>query len=357
MSKNYTPASVADLIIAKNVLAEGKIGIGLSEEVKNLPLVTNAKHDKLKAAIWKEAKENQVYYLGKKAHANTPHPWFHFVKKETQYSEFVMLNAEMAQVMLDNIWNEDDGNRTMKVHIKDTYRKDILTGKWIPSDEGIGIDYNGIIYNGRHRLTALVESGIEYPFYITFNVLEEAKFTVDSGAKRSSSEKLKLIMTTSLGNRTVSFCRAIMRGMQLNSRFSETEIAEFAVRWQSLIDWVAQHLKGESAEVQAAIAKAYLWHGPELIEPFCHRLTSLTFVEDGDPARALYQAMQAHRTSRMNKNLVKYKKVLNALKFLMNKKPVTRLHEHKDDDIFEWRDNWALPPGSWWDSPKGQGQK
>lgn len=134
--------------------------------------------------IWQEAVDNRDHYLLMQMEDEGRKPWFRYPKKPSQYSEFVMLNREMAQALLDAIWSEDEGNRHFKRALADGYKRDYLNERWIPSDESIGINISGEVYNGRHRLTALVESGKEWPMYITFNVLDEVKFVVDSGAKR-----------------------------------------------------------------------------------------------------------------------------------------------------------------------------
>lgn len=310
------------------------------------PIIASNRH---KEMIFREAAENRDHYLLQQMEDKEPKPWFHYIKKESQYSEFVMLTTEMAKSLLAHIWTESEGNRKLKVWLKDAYKRDIENERWIPSDEAIGIDYNHIVYNGRHRLTALVESGREWPFYITFNCLEEAKFTVDSGAKRNSAEKLRLVIDTKLGNRTTGFCKAIMKGLQNKVRYTETEIAEFAHKWQNLVAWISVHLPGGRAEVQAAVAKAYLWYGPEKIEPFCERLREVKFAEDGDPARALYLALQRNKVNRINVSLVAYKKTLQAIDAVVTDKGLSRLYE-RDEDVFQWQEGWELPHGSWYET-------
>lgn len=351
--------SVADLILARTKLFQAEkptIQVAKPPEVKPEPIqpivATEAEQsiiasNRHKELIWREARENRDYYIEQQLIDDEKLPWFRYVKKESQYSEFVMLDKSMALALLKSIWQENDGNRKLKEWLKDTYKRDILTDRWIPSDEAIGIDYNGVVYNGRHRLTALFESEKEWPFYMTFNCLEEAKFTVDSGAKRSSSEKLRLVINANMGNRTTGFCKAIMRGLNGKLRFTETEIAEFAIKWENLIVWISEHVPTQRAEVQAAIAKAYLWYGPEKIVPFCERLCKLTFAEDGDPARALYLALQRHKMTRVNVTSVAYKKTLNSIDAVMTNKAMSRLYE-KDEDIFLWQPNWELPEGSWY---------
>ena len=366
---NMGRTSVADIILARTRLlhpAKPSIQVANPPQTKPLPgvggaaspsqkplapqpngeesIISSARH---KEMIFQEAAENRDHYLlYQMDDKGEKRPWFHYIKKESQYSEFVMLNTAMAKTLLDHIWTEAEGNRKLKIWLKDAYLRDINSERWIPSDEGIGIDYKHVVYNGRHRLSALVESGKEWPFYITFNCLEEAKFTTDSGAKRNSAEKLRLVIDTRLGNRTTGFCKAIMKGLQNKVRYTETEIAEFAHKWQDLISWVSKNLPVARAEVQAAIGKAYLWYGPEKMEPFCERLREVKFTEDGDPARALFFALQRSKINRINVALVAYKKTLASVEAAITDKSLSRLYE-RDEDIFQWQEDWELPNGSW----------
>lgn len=360
--------SVADLILQRNRLSGGlgKPPILLSrpktpgapltppvtpaKEPENEQIITSEAHKKM---IFDEAVQNRDFYLKKQAEDGNKKPWFRYTRKPSQYSEFVMLNARMAKELLDHIWTEGEGNRKVKEWLKDAYKRDIVGGRWIPSDESIGIDYNGVVYNGRHRMTALLESGKEWPFYMTFNALEEAKFTTDSGAKRNSAEKLKLVINTSLGNRTAGFCKAIMKGLSGKMRYTETEIAEFAHKWQDLTQWISEHLPIARAEVQAAIGKAYLWCGPEKIAPFCERIREARISEEGDPARALYLALSRAKINRINTELVAYKKTLAALDATVHSKQIQKLYE-RDEDIFQWQEGWELPPGSWWEEQQSK---
>lgn len=378
LSGNVGRTSVADLILARTRLLKPSIQIAqpipapsLTPEATAAPLqpqqqVAEAKEilakvedsiiasTRHKEMIFKEGAENRDYYLKQQADAKAKgqwRPWFHFVKKESQHSEFVTLTTEMAKELLNAIWTETEGNRKLKEHLKDAYKRDIESDRWIPSDEAIGIDYNHTVYNGRHRLTALMETGKEWPFYVTFNCLEEAKFTVDSGAKRNSSEKLRMVIDAKLGNRTVGFCKAIMRGVQSRVRYTETEIAEFAAQWELLVAWVSKNLPTARAEVQAALAKAYLFYGPEKIEPFCERLREVKFTEDNDPARALFFALQRSKVNRINVALVAYKKTLQAIECIVSNKGLQRVFE-RDEDIFQWQEDWELPANAWWNNQK-----
>lgn len=352
-------SSVAELILQRHsMLHPDKPHIQLVDP-KKIPIQDNSpvgrittdvvlEEEKRKKLIFREAKENQEYYL-LAAEENPEKKWFQFPKKDSQYSEFVMLTGPMAQACLDNIWQEEEGNRRLTDVDVQKYKRDIQTGAWIPTDEAIGVDYQGSTYNGRHRLTAISELWaegieIEVPFYFTFNVLTTARFVIDSGRSRPTNARLKLIINTSLGNRTGGFCKALMRGVNTNNKmkFSESEIALFASKWEHVIEWIAKNFPNGRAEVQAAIAKAYLWYGQEKIGPFCDRLREIKFSEEGDPAKALYLALTRQRINRINVAGVAYKKTLAAIHAVINGNQLQKLYE-REEDIFQWNPGWELP--------------
>lgn len=294
--------------------------------------------------IVKLARLNQEHYLRTAAEK----PWFQSPRNPVQYSEYVLLNGAMAQICLDNIWQEDEGNRRLARNDVDKYKRDMMNGSWIPTDEAIGVDYQGRVYNGRHRLTAITElwaegHQIEVPLYFTFNVLTTARFVIDSGRVRPMSDRLRLIVDTPLGNRTAGFCKAVMRGSAKSKiKYTESEVAAFSHKWESLIAWIATNLPYARAEVQAAVAKAYLWYGPEKIEPFCERFREIKFIDDGDPARALFVALTRQKVNRINAQGVAYKKTMAALHAAVNGHSMNKLYE-REEDLFQWLPGWEIP--------------
>lgn len=316
----------------------------LKVEAETQALLDQSHHHKDR--IWKSAAENKEYYLRKQGEDKNPagpKPWFMYPKFDYQYSEFVMLTPVMARTMLDHLWAKDEGNRNKKPALVEAYKRDIMNDRWIPTDEAIGINLSMEIYNGQHRLWAIFESNKPMPIYVTWNVLDEAKFFIESGAIRSLSERLQMVVDPKLGNRTSGFCNAVMRGVSSRVKYTNADIAEFAYKWDKLIEWVSDHYPIGRAEVQAAVAKAYLWHGPELIEPFCRRLRDIDFDDKTDPARALYVSLQHSKQNRSNVALVAYKKTLQAIDALVNKRPLMKVYE-KDEDIFQWLPGWEMPP-------------
>lgn len=304
-----------------------------------------AESQKQRSIIWDQAKQNRDYYENAVRKDNSGKAWFLYPKHNFQYAEFVMMSPEMAEAMIPFLWTTDHGNRRLKRTLVETYCRDLENDRWVPSNEGIGISINGEVFDGQHRLNAVVAAKKEWPFWCTWNVLNEAKFVVDSGSKRSVSEKLSMIVTNKLSNRAAGMCKAMMRGINPKVRFSETEIAEFAYKYEQVICWMSEVLPVARAEVQAACGKAYLWnieHRDKLVA-FCDRLREVTFNSEGDPAKALFMFLNRAKQSHNNVPLVCYKKTLAALNSYFNDKPLSKVLE-RDEDVFEWLPGWELPP-------------
>jgi hypothetical protein len=318
-----------------------------SENTKSIPLIQSdipfqpdilSASNTQKEDIAKKARENQDHYLLMALDDNNKKPWFHYPKHGYQYAEFVLLSVEMAQVMLKHNKN----NRHLKPTLVEAYQRDLENDRWIPSDEGIGVNLSLDVFNGQHRLTAIEQSDKPAIMWITWNVLNEAKFVTDSGAKRSVNEKLAMVVDSRLGNKTAALCKAMMRGTAIRIRFSESEVAEFAAKYESVIVWLSRNLPNYRSEVQAVIGKAYLWYGEDMILPFCQRLSKIEFKGDGDPAKALFVFLNRLKVSRVNSITLAYKKTLAAIEAIVEGRQLSKIHE-KEEDIFEWGPNWDMP--------------
>lgn len=345
-------AAVARTSIGELYHRLGKVGQKPTPEIELPPSVPIARVEipedpverskKIREEIWQLAKANAAYYEDRALKDDLRKPWFHYVKQASQYGEFVLLSPDLGEELLR--YNPD--NRNIKPHLVAAYRRDMDSDNWIPSHEGIGINLSGFMFDGQHRAQGVVEAKKAVPVWIVFNVLDEAKFVTDSGAKRNVNEKIQLVCDTTLANRTAGMVKAMMRGTSARVRFSETEIALFAVQYKNVIEWIGTHLPQARADVQAALGKAYLWHGGEKLEPFCDRLSGVRFSEDDDPAKTLYLYLQRLRQSKSNDPVSTYKKTLTAIAYTLKDQGISKLYETQED-IFQWivddQGNYLVP--------------
>lgn len=299
-----------------------------------------------------QAKENRKYYLNQSIEQNRP--WFQCVKQDFQYSEFVLLDPDMAA----DLMKLNTRNRITKQRSLQSYRRDVSSDRWVNSHESIGIDLNGEMFDGQHRSEAVIQEKKPTIFYFTFNVDVAARAVVDSGIHRSTTEKLYAMMPTmdnKLGTKLATVSRVMMRGLttQAFTKWTDQEVAKFAHKYQDTVAWAVRMLPkipaggGEvRADVHGAIAKCGLKYGQAAIEPFCAKLRNLQFTEaaggNSDPAKALFLLMGKAKKDGGVRGVELYCKTLRAIQYFLDGKPVYCLHPAKED-VFEFDANWEVP--------------
>lgn len=102
--------------------------------------------------------------------------------------DLVSITPDMAKVMLLN----NSGNRAIRRKCVELYKREMLSGLWQTSHQGIAISQTGEVLDGQHRLTAIAESGVAVKMYICTGVPSVVFSIVDSGLKRSLSDRTKL---------------------------------------------------------------------------------------------------------------------------------------------------------------------
>lgn len=309
---------------------------------------------------WRRALENKEYYELKQIEDEGRKPWHQYPKHPYQYSEFVYVTPEMAQVVLDHM----PLNRPWKEAWSDAIARDVLNERWLQTHESLAINTQGELQDGQHRGRGIIKAGKGWPIYITWNVPPESIYVIDSGDKRKINEKLGLLFPESkLTQKTAALCRSMMWGLASRGlRYSESEIAEFAIKHQQTIVWIATNLRGFRADLQAVVGKALLWWGEAAMAPFVQRLRTVQFNGDGDPAKALYlwlqKAKQEGKRTHYASPIVYYRKTLAAVYAHISSRDANKLYQ-KQDDIFEWLPGWGVPEeapckGEVFDLPRSQ---
>lgn len=110
------------------------------------------------------------------------------------YAEFMDVTPSLAQEWL----NTSNGNPRWtngKLVNKEAVRRikhDIEAGNWHTAGDPIQFREDGTLFNGHHRLTAVVESGITVNMLVVFDVPVEAEIHVDDNQRRSLPQRLSM---------------------------------------------------------------------------------------------------------------------------------------------------------------------
>ena len=101
----------------------------------------------------------------------------------------VTISPDMAKEILQFNFSR---NRNMSADRIKTYVKEIQNGQWGLSTDAIGIDQNGELINGQHRLNAVVNSGDNATFLMVVGLPSESVMYLDGGLKRNPAMQMRL---------------------------------------------------------------------------------------------------------------------------------------------------------------------
>jgi len=100
----------------------------------------------------------------------------------------VKITPPMAEVMLERM----RPNRPLSEKKVRAYVRDMERGNWSTTSQGLGFDTNGHLYDGQHRLHAVIRSGIPMETWIIFGNDPAGFAHVDRGKTRSNANLLAM---------------------------------------------------------------------------------------------------------------------------------------------------------------------
>lgn len=145
-------------------------------------------------------------------------------------------------------------NRHINKMIVNKYKTDIANGNWMATHQGIAFDENGLLIDGQHRLTAIVESGVSVPMLVTRGVERPGLLVIDSGKTRTASDSLKIsgydvVIRSHNAHAFVKQLNVIKFGAQPSKIWTNDEILAELTKYYNLCNFVvykATHLKNRT---------------------------------------------------------------------------------------------------------------
>lgn len=99
-------------------------------------------------------------------------------------------------------------NRPIAKDRVELYARDMVAGAWRINNQGIALGADGRLYDGQHRLMAVLRAGLPVKMAIVRGLEPEARTTIDQGRVRSIGDNLKLMDGFPHGRRVVAWLRA-----------------------------------------------------------------------------------------------------------------------------------------------------
>jgi hypothetical protein len=127
--------------------------------------------------------------------------------------------VEVSPALAESWLSKNPNNRNLRRSVVDGYARDMAAGRWALNGETVKFSADGHLFDGQHRLNAVVTSGMTVPMVVIRGLSPDVMPTVDAGAKRSYSDALKLQGEDNTSTLAAVARRAVMweRGMRTNT--------------------------------------------------------------------------------------------------------------------------------------------
>jgi hypothetical protein len=257
--------------------------------------------------------------------------------------ELVYLSPELAATLLAN---PHPLQRPINLRKAESICDDIGNGRWRLTHQGIAVNSQGQVLDGRTRLTAIVRAGRTVPIYIHWDAPDETMPFIDIGVTRSVPQTAKAMGLEGVSNALAAIARAVELGFAGESgrrgRLSHQRQIEAVLKHREAIEFVLQHLSTRRrhfgrAAVVAPLVRAFYSQDRQRLAEFCRVLSTNEVV---NPLRDL-AAAKLHSwlvnpsygvgPRRLPSNHSVYRKVSRALRAFLDGEPVRSLHEAREE--------------------------
>lgn len=109
--------------------------------------------------------------------------------RKRQKSRIVRMTPEKASELL----KKNKSNRPLNKANLDAFIRILEEGEWRPTHQGIGVDWNGNLIDGQHRLMAIQLTGIPADIRITTGLDPDDFTVIDNGRIRNAADTLAIL--------------------------------------------------------------------------------------------------------------------------------------------------------------------
>jgi hypothetical protein len=243
-------------------------------------------------------------------------------------TEQVIVTPQMAMQYLDT---NHDNRRVNQDRVK-LFAEDMRMGRWKLNHQGLAFDENGELFDGQHRLWAVIEADKSIEFMITKGLSRDVVTTIDAGRSRSIADQLHMVDHVPNSNRVVAALNA-MRNIPTKHRngFSTYGmIKEETDKYKKEIEWVLKYYTPRNcrlmkAPVAAALMYAYSVN-PEKVDAFAMSYCNGDQPELTDPTRALRDYVLLRMPGKRIEQRELSLKALNCIMSYLEGDKVTKLY-------------------------------
>lgn len=150
-------------------------------------------------------------------------------------ARMVKITPGMALALLER----NGLNRPVREERVAYYCRDMVANAWEVNNQGIALGSDGQLYDGQHRLWAVVHYGRTVPMLVVSGLSKEARATIDHGRSRSVADQLRILDQEQNSTRLVQWFRVIelLHGT-LQRQLSVAIARERRETYRDAVDWL-----------------------------------------------------------------------------------------------------------------------
>ena len=190
----------------------------------------------------------------------------------------VYVTPQLAKKWLD----ECNGfNRPIKQDVIDMYVRQIKSGLWRRTHQGVAFTDEKNLLDGQHRLMAIVNTGVTVPMLIFLDEPKENFEYIDCGRNRSNLDIVRMSSRNEILRLThTQTLKAMLAGRycKSNNKYSNAELGELYRRYSAAVDFAVDQLGDYPVKqindptVRGIIARACYYLNKDQLVDFCNLL-------------------------------------------------------------------------------------
>ncbi len=221
-------------------------------------------------------------------------------------------------------------NRRLRKKISAQYAEDMRRGDWHRKPVAICFGEDGLLGNGQHTLSAIVESGCAHELLIARNVPASAIAVMDVGLKRTISD-IGHFLGNQFGSRESAIAKIVAIGPGNSEPKSFAFLFEAYQRHQHAIDTLcaaSPKAVGFSAAVMAVMVRAWYSQDEARILEFVEVMKSgiVQGPEDTAAIRLRDHCRSLKSAGGWSVSIDTYRRAQSALDAFLRRKPMSKLY-------------------------------
>lgn len=206
--------------------------------------------------------------------------------------------------LVDRLLAANTKNRSLRTGGVHRLKAGIQAGMWWLTASGVGVDWNGVLLDGQHRLEAIKAAGYPPVQFILVEGLDPlSQAAVDRHAKRSLSDAFSLSMGRPVSKNIIAACNVLLsiKGAtrketafsSSSALVSDAAITAVLLDWEDDLNAVQAVLGGAIRSSVCAAMAVYYRHQPDQALLLCDQVKRGLGLDEDSPAYRLRAALLA----------------------------------------------------------------